>query len=138
MKVHTPTGETVVVRRQWLPWRQQVRDVDPTGADLGSGLDGIDDLGGVVLVLVLILLAILASFIFVIFFAVAEFVLLLALLPLFIAARLGWAMTWTVLAKRDGHLLGTRKVKGWTESAVLIHDIAAAAERGEDPRSVSP
>jgi hypothetical protein len=138
VKVRTPSGETVVARRLWLPWRQQVRDIDPGGADLSSGLDGIDDLGGLAFVLVLILLAILAPFIVVIFFAVAEFVLLLALLPLFIAARLGWAMTWTVLIRQDGKLLATRKVKGWTPSGVFIHEVARAAELGHSPLSISP
>jgi len=137
VKVQTPTGETVVVRRQWLPWRQKSRDVDPSDLDLPGDIVG-DDPSGLVITLVLLVLILLAPFVFVIFFAVAEFLLLVALLPMFVAARLGWAMTWTVMVKRDGTLQGTRKVTGWTESGVLIHDLAAAYERGEDPVGVSP
>ena len=134
MKVHTPGGETVVVRRQWLPWRQHVRS---DAAELGSmDFGGGDDL--VSAIVIGLVLAILAPFIAVLLFAVGEFLLLLALLPLFIAARLGWAMTWTVLVTKDGEVLGTRKATGWTDSGVLIHDLAAAYERGEDPLAISP
>jgi hypothetical protein len=134
VKVRTPSGETVVVRRQWLPWRQKPRDVDPNFAGAIDG-GGIDHPAGILVMLLLILLAPVIAFLLV---TVGEFLILVALLPLFLAGRLGWVMTWTVLVKRDGQLLGTRKVKGWTESGVLIHDVAAAAERGDDPLSVSP
>jgi len=134
VKVRTPAGETIVVRRQWMPWRQHARDVDPAlGANFADG--GIDHPAGILVMLLLILLAPVIAFLVV---TVGELLLLLALLPLFIAARLGWVMTWTVLVKKDREVLGSRKAKGWTDSGVLIHDLAAAYERGEDPLSVSP
>jgi hypothetical protein len=122
------------VRRRWLPWRRQIREVpDVPLLDVGAGLDGT--IGAIVALIALVVaipaLVVIALLLF-------EVVLLLALLPLVVLARLLLPVPWTVetwsrpASRRLGgwRLEGETKVRGWRASA---HAIAELRQRHAPP-----
>lgn len=130
MKVTSPAGETVHVRRRWLPWRRR-NDGKPKWdtADIPMGGDDIISMIVIGLVAVLVFPIVVGLLLFGI-----ELLLLIALLPVFVLARIAFGMTW-MIEVTSGHawastLLHAEKVKGWTDSGVRIHDLAVAIESG--------
>lgn len=130
MTVVDPQGRKIRVRRRWLPWRRRVREVE--SLDFGAPDLG-DDLPGVLLFL-LVLIAL--PFVAVLVLLLGELLLLLLLLPVAVLLRVAFGRPWVVEAvevTRGRPLLWSEPVRGWTESGLRVHDLAAAYERGEEP-----
>jgi len=126
VKVKDPDGQTWRVRRRWLPWRRKVRDVPDVPVDglLSGGDDPVSAtlaiIGLVLLLPVIIMFAVM----------LAEFLLLLLLLPLWIGVRVLLGGSWPIEVLRGRTVVGTESVKGWTPSAVRMHDLAEAIRLG--------
>jgi len=126
VKVKDPDGQTWWVRRRWLPWRRKVRDVPDVPVDglLSGGDDPVSAtlaiIGLVLLLPVIIMFAVM----------LAEFLLLLLLLPLWIGVRVLLGGSWPIEVLRGRTVVGTESVKGWTPSAVRMHDLAEAIRLG--------
>lgn len=135
MEVTALDGRTVVVRRQWFPWRLRRRNIDLSDGDPFSLMDGGDGLEGIVFGLVLgLVLVLFGGIILTVALFASELILLLLLLaPLFALARLFWVLPWIIEATHDGTVLGLARVRGWRDSSERIRDIAEAYQRGQDP-----
>jgi hypothetical protein len=117
--ITAPDGSKWKVKRRWLPWRPRTGVPDGVSVpDIGD-VDGI--LGAILLVIVAIvllpLLVLLALFL-------AEWTLLLVLLPVVMFIRAAFGLPWTIHVsgtmpgKKPLHYYG--KVKGWTASTDLM------------------
>ncbi|HET7689213.1 MAG TPA: hypothetical protein VFK41_02460 [Nocardioidaceae bacterium] len=120
MKVTTPDGRRINVRRRWLPWRRKLRQLEDT-PDLG--VTAVDDV-----------LAVVAAIVFLLFLAVlVEALVVLLLAPLLLLARVVLGLPWTVEVLEGSTVLGTERVRGWSDATVRIHELADSYERGDDP-----
>ena len=142
MKATDPNGHTYSVTRRWMPWRRRIKNADlDTGGGGGFGdLSGIgDDPISLVLFLIFGLIAlvfVLPGLLLAIGVAI-EFALLLALLPLVVAARTLFGVPWEVEVRDTSPSRGltwpvvhTEASGGWTESGTRIHDLVGEIERG--------
>jgi hypothetical protein len=132
VKVHDPSGQVWRVYRRWLPWNPRVRDVDG-GFNLDLNfLDGVDDIGGAVLAIVLgLVLALLVPIIVVVLITGAEVVLVLVVLPFAIGGRMLFGRKWWVQVRRGWHLEREEMVGDWQASGLAVRDVAAQIERGK-------
>ncbi|KQV76719.1 hypothetical protein ASC61_17880 [Aeromicrobium sp. Root344] len=126
MKVRDPQGQTWRVRRRWLPWRRKVRDVPDVPVD-GLFTGGDDPVSAILFVIgLVILLPVIVMFAAML----AEFLLLLLLLPLWLFVRALLGGSWPIEVLRGRTYVGTESVKGWTPSGVRMHDIAEEIRLG--------
>lgn len=135
MLVLTPDGMAVKVERRWMPWRLRKRDWgNPFGNPFGL-IEAADDLAGSALGLVLgIVLFVFGGVILSVTLLAGEGLLLLLLLvPLFLAARMFWVLPWIIEASNGITVLGQIKVRGWRDSEERLREIATTYEQGSDP-----
>lgn len=99
--------------------------------DWGPGFDGIslgDDpisaIIGIVLVILMLPVLVLALVVGL------EFLLLLALLPVWVVVRVLFGAPWIVVVRRDGSVVHEESIRGWRASADRIEAIAAALTAG--------
>ncbi|MDQ7907330.1 hypothetical protein RB614_22705 [Phytohabitans sp. ZYX-F-186] len=134
MRIEGPDGRRWWVGRRWLPWRWR-----PRGADVGGGVpdfpvSGDEPIGFLiaigVLAVIVVLPAILVAAVF-----VAEWLLLLLLLPIVTVLRVGFGMPWTVVARAKGARY-TEQVSGWRRSRELIRTTRSEIKEYGEPRSL--
>jgi hypothetical protein len=120
------------VRRRWLPWRRQIREVPDAPLLDAPGDDSV--IGAIIFVIALILsipaLIVLAALLF-------ELLALVMLLPLVVLARLLLPVPWTIEVSsrpRDRRWPGgwvverEVRVKGWRASAAEMHTLRRELE----------
>ncbi len=125
MKVTEPGGTTVRIGRRWLPWRRRLRGLDSPDLPIPDG----DDPVSAVLAVVGLIIAI--PFLVIFTIALGELLILLALLPLLLLARVVLRRPWTVDVTRSGELVSSHRAADWAASGELIGELAAQAARGE-------
>jgi hypothetical protein len=131
MRARTPDGRRIVVRRRWLPWAPHLSDREP-------GFEGLDPMRfgapGIVAGAVLsLLVGVVLALAFTPGALALEVFVLVLVVPVLALPRLLGIQPWLVLARHDGLVLGTERVRGWRASQERIAAIAAAYERGNDP-----
>ncbi len=129
------------VGRRWLPWRPRRRG----DAVLGDGnllqmAAGIDEPVGCAVALLLAGVVLALPFIVVLALLVAEWLVVLALLPLWMLARAAFGAPWRVVARgRDADGRRWRyygRVPGWRASAALIATVQEEIRGYGEPRSL--
>ncbi|WP_300678596.1 hypothetical protein [Nocardioides sp.] len=129
MKVKDPSGQTWRVHRRWVPWNPKARKLKPD-RDLTSildGIDGVDDLAGLALALVLgLLFVLLAPILILVMLTGVEFILILAVLPFAIVGRMFFGKRWWVQVRRGRTLEREEMVGDWAASGQAVRDIAKA------------
>ena len=103
-----------------MPWRRKVRDVPDVPVD-GFLVGGDDPISAI---LAVVALALLLPFVIMAAVMLAEFLLLLLLLPLWLVMRAVLGGTWPIEVWRGKTLVGTESVKGWGPSRIRMFDIA--------------
>ncbi len=111
---------------RWLPWRRRLRYLDV--GDLPNIPIGDDPISAVLAVVALII-----ALPFIVLFALAlsELLILLALLPLVMLARVALLHPWTMEVVRKGELVASREAADWPATREVRAELAAAARRGE-------
>ncbi len=125
MKVTEPGGTTVRIGRRWLPWRRRLRGLDAPDLPIPDGDDPISA------ALAVIGLIIAIPFLVVFTIALGELLILLALLPLLLLARIVLRRPWTVDVTRRGDLVASHQAADWASSRELKEELAAQAARGD-------
>ena len=131
--VAAPGGAEWHVGRQWWPWRLRKRDVDTVDTPGDIGLDGADDIFGVIVLIFVALVAVVLLFTVVLPLVVMGVELIALLLVFFwgIAARVVLRRPWTIRARsRDGRELAW-KARGFRRSGRVRDAAAEALARGE-------
>jgi hypothetical protein len=137
-RVTGPDGRRWSVRRRWQPWRPRARDfrkVDLSWA-LGGGNGLVGDL--IILILVAVALFVLPLVLILVFF-VAEWLLVLLLLPIAVLVRLAFGLPWTVMVEGSSGA-GNRwhytiEVRGWRASRELTKKIRQEIAADGKPRT---
>jgi hypothetical protein len=154
VKVTDPSGQTWRVSRRWVPWRPRFRDVESSnlldfgnggggsggdGGSSGGGGGGFDIDLGEALVIIAVVIAAIVFLIFVapvllaIVFALAEWLIVLVVLPIAVAGRVIFGRKWHVEVRRGWRAWCEVEAGDWTASTVKIHELADAVRRGEVP-----
>lgn len=128
------------VGRRWLPWRPRMRDVDAGDPNLFRFADGADDVAGCLIGIALAALLLFAPILAILLLAV-EWVLVLALLPLWALAHLAAGSPWRVVARgrtADGRRVRHYgRVRGWRAASALIATVREEIRVYGEPRSLS-
>lgn len=129
------------VGRRWLPWRPRRRG----DAVLGDGnflqmAAGVDEPVGCAVALIIAGVVLALPFVVVLTLLVAEWLVVLALLPLWMLARAAFGAPWRVVARgRDADGRRWRyygRVPGWRASAALIDTVCEEIRGNGEPRSL--
>lgn len=136
MKVRDPAGQVYRVTRRWVPWQRRSRKLE---ADLGPDVPGLDGAGDdpISLILGLIGLIIVIPFLLaavaVVLITGIELILLTALLPFAIAARVVFGRHWTVEVRRGFTPIHEERAGDWQASGVRIKELVREIEVGGVP-----
>jgi len=148
VKVTDPSGQTWRVSRRWVPWRPRFRDVDPSNVlDFGNGGGGSGggdgggfdiDLGEALVIIAVVIAAILflifvAPVMLAVLFALAEWLIVLAVIPIAVLGRVLFGRQWHVEVRRGWRAWYEVKSGDWTASTMKIHELADAVRRGDIP-----
>ncbi|MFC0529636.1 hypothetical protein [Phytohabitans kaempferiae] len=119
-----------------MPWRWR-----PRGADVGGGvpdfpITGDEPIGFLIAIGVFAVIVVLPAIIVATIF-VAEWLLLLLLLPIVTVLRVGFGMPWTVVARTRGGVRYSEQVVGWRQSRALIKLTRSDVEEYGEPRALS-
>lgn len=133
VKVKDPQGQSWRVTRRWIPWRRRLKGALDGAPDMPSGL-GDDPISAVIGIIFLIIA--LPFLILALIFAL-ELLLLVALLPFAILARVLFGKHWTVEARKGFEIVWDAPAGDWQASGVKIHEIARAIEGGHLPPQVN-
>ena len=127
VKVQTPAAETYRIHRRWLPWRRRTRAeaLDWLPDFPGGDLDFDDDLGLVIVALLLL------PFLVILAFVLGEVLLLLLLFPFFVLARAVFGTPWIIQVTLKRKVVHVEAVEGWAESSKRIHRLATALRQGD-------
>lgn len=144
MRVRAADNQLWWVGRRWLPWRP--RRTKKSDTDWGDGVTVLDltpdePIGcAIAVVLGAVLVAFPLLLVGVIF--VAEWLIVLLILPVMTLIRVAWGMPWIVVARRwDGKRLRTLysgQVKGWRASRELIEQVETEIRTMGAPHSLAP
>ncbi|GAA4472481.1 hypothetical protein GCM10023094_04610 [Rhodococcus olei] len=99
-------------------------DWGPDFDGISLGDDPISAIIGIVLVILMLPVLVLALVVGL------EFLLLLALLPVWVVVRVLFGAPWIVVVRRDGSVVHEEAVRGWRASADRIEAIGAALAGG--------
>ena len=138
VKVLDAAGRTVTVRRRWAPWPRRVRGstvrrVTPGDSPLEL-IDVDDDPISLVLTAVGVILLVPAAV--VVLIGALEGLVLLLLVPIYVAIRVALPVPWTIEVARERRLIGTERVRGWRASRT--HMLRLAAEHSAPPTGFEP
>ncbi len=112
--------------RRWLPWRR--RRLRLRGESVVN-VGGDDPIGLAVGLLIGLFLPV----ILMVAFGAIEFLLLVALLPFAVAARIAFGKHWVIEARRDWTPYFEAPAGSWTDSTTAIHDLTREIEAGRIP-----
>ena len=126
-RVHGADDREWIVGRRWLPWSPRKRGSfgDAVNAldDIRMGFDFLEGPGGIVATIVVAIVALLfVVFVLPIVLTALEIVLVLALLPMFVIARIVLRKPWIIVARTKGPPPEERTtaVSGWRASRVAM------------------
>ena len=131
MRVEAPDGADWRVHRRWLPWRPRRRRI--SREDVADAVGGLtpDDVGGLLVLLVVLGLAVLVLPVLLVGGLLAlEVALVVLLLPLVTAGRAVLVGRWPVEVVRDGRVVHVESLRGWTASGHRVHELAEEVRRG--------
>ncbi len=127
VKAKDLSGQTWRVTRRWVPWRRRLKGEFGGGSFHSLPDVGDDPISAIILAVILlpfIVLAVVVAF---------EFLLVLALLPVAVLARVALGRKWAVEARRGWVPWWEESVGNWSASKARIEEVAAAIERGQTP-----
>ncbi|MBB3087349.1 hypothetical protein [Nocardioides albus] len=135
MKVRTPGGTVYRVSRRWVPWQRKSRRLSLDGLELPiSPPSGDDPISAILMILWLVIaIPIIVVVVAVMLLTGIELVLLLAVLPFAIGARVAFGRHWTVEVRRGFTPIHEERSGGWTASGVRIQELAREIESGSVP-----
>lgn len=135
MKVRTPGGETYRVTRRWVPWQRKSRRLSLDGFDVPvSPPSGDDPISAILLVLWLIIaLPLIIVVVAVMLLTGIELLLLLAILPFAVSARVVFGRHWTIEVRHGFTPIHEERAGSWTASGVRIKELAQKIESGNVP-----
>lgn len=132
VKIVAPSGQKLRVHRRVLPWRRKVRKPEWEWLDGLDAFDlpGGDELGvvGAILLVVAIILAL--PIIVAALFVVGELAILLALLPLFLLARVAFKQPWIVEVTAGRVVVHAEAVVGWKAAGARARALAKLIQVG--------
>src|SRR5687768_9773496 len=111
MRIEGPDGRRWWVGRRWLPWRPRGRDLGKSNFPEVPAISGDEPIGLLIAIGIAILVVILPVILVAAVF-VAEWLVLLLLLPIVTLLRVGFGMPWTVVARTPGTRYA-EQVAGW-------------------------
>ncbi|MET8521488.1 hypothetical protein [Nocardioides sp. NPDC004968] len=135
MKVRTPGGQVYRITRRWVPWQRKSRRLSLDGLEVPLGApSGDDPISAILMVLWLIIaLPILVVVVAVMLLTGIELLLLLAILPFAVGARVVFGRHWTVEVRRSFHPIYEERAGDWRASGVRITELAREIEAGNVP-----
>ena len=135
MKVRTPGGQVYRVTRRWVPWQRKSRRLSLDGFELPiSAPSGDDPISAILMVLWLIIaLPIIVVVVAVMLLTGIELLLLLAVLPFAVGARVVFGRHWAVEVRRGFTPIHEEPAGSWTASGVRIKELAREIESGSVP-----
>ena len=135
MKARTPGGQVHRVTRRWVPWQRKSRRLSLGGLEVPIGPPAGDDpISAILLVLWLVIaLPIIIVVVGIMLLTGIELVLLLAILPFAIGARVVFGRHWTVEVRRGFTPIHEERAGSWTASGVRIRELAREIESGSVP-----
>ncbi|NYI75415.1 hypothetical protein [Nocardioides panzhihuensis] len=134
MKVRTPGGQVYRVTRRWVPWQRKSRQLSLDGFDVPSPPSGDDPISAILMVLWLVIaLPLLVVAVIVMLLTGIELLLLLAVLPFAIGARVVFGRHWTIEVRRGFTPIHEESAGSWTASGVRIKELAREIESGSVP-----
>ncbi|MFI5626573.1 hypothetical protein ACIA03_24155 [Nocardioides sp. NPDC051685] len=135
MKVRTPAGQTYRITRRWVPWQRKSRRLSLDALEIPLGApSGDDPISMILMVLWLVIaLPILVVVVVVVLLTGIELVLLLAILPFAIGARVVFGRHWTVEVRRAFTPIHEERAGSWAASGVRITELAREIEAGHVP-----
>lgn len=135
VKVRTPGGQAYRVTRRWVPWQRKSRRLSLDGFEVPLGApSGDDPISMILLVLWLVIaLPIIVVVVAVMLLTGIELLLLLAILPFAVGARVVFGRHWTVEVRRGFTPIHEERAGSWTASGVRITELAREIESGSVP-----
>lgn len=134
MKVRTPGGQVYRVTRRWVPWQRKSRRLSLDGFDVPSPPSGDDPISAILMVLWLVIaLPLLIVGVAVVLLTGIELLLLLAILPFAVGARVVFGRHWTVELRRAFTPIHEERAGSWAASGVRITELAREIEAGHIP-----
>ncbi|MEI7055462.1 hypothetical protein WBG06_06575 [Nocardioides sp. CCNWLW239] len=135
MKVRTPGGQVYRVTRRWVPWQRKSRRLSLDGFEVPiSPPSGDDPISAILLVLWLVIaVPIIVAIVAVMLLTGIELLLLLAILPFAVGARVVFGRHWTVEVRRGFTPIHEERTGDWRASGVRIHEIAEQIQAGNVP-----
>lgn len=121
--------------RRWVPWQRKSRRLSLGGLEVPIGPpSGDDPISAILLVLWLVIaLPIIVVVVGIMLLTGIELVLLLAILPFAIGARVVFGRHWTVEVRRGFTPIHEERAGSWTASGVRIKELAREIESGNVP-----
>jgi hypothetical protein len=140
VKVRAPGGQVYRVTRRWVPWQRKSRRLSLDGFELPiSPPSGDDPISAILMVLWLIIaLPIIVVVIAVVLLTGIELLLLLAVLPFAIGARVVFGRHWTVEVRRGFTPIHEEPAGSWRASGVHIRALAEQIQAGRVPARTLP
>ncbi|MDQ4111670.1 MAG: hypothetical protein M3306_11305 [Actinomycetota bacterium] len=134
MKVRTPAGQVYRITRRWVPWQRKSRRMSLDGFDVPSPPSGDDPISAILMVVWLVIaLPLLVVAVAVMLLTGIELLLLLAILPFAVGARVVFGRHWTVEVRRAFTPIHEERAGSWTASGVRITELAREIESGNIP-----
>lgn len=135
MKVRAPGGQVYRVTRRWVPWQRMSRRLSLDGFEVPiSPPSGDDPISAILLVLWLVIaVPIIVVVVAVMLLTGIELLLLLAILPFAVGARVVFGRHWTVEVRRGFTPIHEERTGDWRASGVRIQELAEQIQAGHVP-----
>ena len=140
MKVRTPGGQVYRITRRWVPWQRKSRRLSLDALEIPLGAPSGDDPISMILMVLWLVIALPILFVVVAVMLVTgiELLLLLAILPFAIGARIVFGRHWTVEVRRSFHPIHEERAGDWRASGVRIRELAKQIKAGRVPARTLP
>ena len=140
MKVRAPSGQVYRITRRWVPWQRKSRRLSLDALEIPLGApSGDDPISMILMVLWLVIaLPILVVVVAVMLLTGIELLLLLAILPFAVGARVVFGRHWTVEVRRSFHPIYEERAGDWRASGVRIRELAKQIKAGRVPARTLP
>lgn len=135
MKVRSPERTVYRITRRWVPWQRKSRRLSLDGLEVPvEAPSGDDPISAILLLLWLVIaLPIILVIVAIVLFTGVELVLLLAILPFAVGARVLFGRHWTVEVRHGFTPIHEEPAGTWAESGVRIKELAREIESGSVP-----
>ena len=135
MKVRSPDRTVYRITRRWVPWQRKSRRLSLDGAEMPVDPPSGDDPFSMILLLIWLVIAvpIILVIVAIMLLTGIELLLLLALLPFAVGARVLFGRHWTVEVRHGFTPIHEEAAGTWAESGVRIRELAREIESGSVP-----